>query len=93
MNKIHEAEYDGLNNFHIIKQNDELHVTLTYPNIASLDQCTYIVVDQESARASDGLRIHYDYKKDGYVIEQPTDLNNNKWKEVGFFKAWAEEYD
>jgi hypothetical protein len=45
-------------------------------------------------RASDGIRIHYDYDRDGYVIEQPTQLawssdepTDYKWKEVAFIKS------
>ncbi len=50
-------------------------------------------------RASDGIRVHYDYNRDGFVVEQPRDhyvkLSDKSydtvtdWIEVGFFQSWA----
>lgn len=38
--KICESEYgDNPNNFHISKHGDEIHVELTYPNIATGSSC------------------------------------------------------
>ncbi len=101
--KIHESKYgDSPFNFHVAKHKDELHVELTYPPRADEDnshgQCRYVIVDQEAVRASDGVRLHYDYNRDGFVIEQPkhrpVKLKDNSydmvtdWIEVGFFKSW-----
>jgi len=102
--KIHDSKYgDSPMNFHVAKHKDEVHVDLTYPPRSDEEntsgQCRYVVVDQESARASDGIRIHYDYRRDGYVVEQPRDryvkLSDKSydtvtdWIEVGFFGSWA----
>jgi hypothetical protein len=101
--KIHESEYgDSPLNFHVDKRGDELHVDLTYPPWTDADnkngQCRYVCVDQEAVRASDGVRLHYDYQRDGFVVEQPrphmkvTGPNSydsvTEWIEVGFFESW-----
>lgn len=102
--KIHESEYGGSpKNFHVTKCGDELHVELTYPPYTDADnaagQCRYIVVDQESVRASDGLRLYYDFDRDGFVVQQASTFEweaddakcDPDWQEVGFFKSWARE--
>jgi hypothetical protein len=100
--KIHESQYwDSPLNFHVAKRGDELHVELTYPpregdppNPAG--PCRYVVVDQESVRASDGVRLHYDYQRDGLVIEQASRFAwartgdcDPDWQEVAFVQSWA----
>lgn len=103
--KIHESEYgDGSLNFHVAKHDDELHVSLTYPPWTDEDnakgQCRHVVVNQEAVRASDGIRVHYDYDRDGFVVEQPKPYMrlvdgvyqcHDEWIEVGFFKSWQFE--
>lgn len=101
--KIHESEYgQGPMNFHVAKSDDTLDVTLTYPPWTDADnknnQCRHIHVNQEAVRASDGIRLHYDYERDGFVVEQPrtrlvaTGKNSyeerDEWVEVGFFQSW-----
>lgn len=101
--EIHKSTYgDKPFNFHIAKHKDELHVELTYPPKDDAEnahgQCRYVVVDQESVRASDGIRLHYDYRRDGFVVEQPKNRLVKKgdrtydsitdWIEVGFFESW-----
>jgi hypothetical protein len=101
--KIHESEYgEGPFNFHVTKRDDTLAVTLTYPPWTDADnrnnQCRHIEIDQEAVRASDGIRLHYDYARDGFVVEQPRTrliaLGKNsyeerdEWVEVGFFQSW-----
>lgn len=95
--KVHESEYGtGQNNFHVDKCEDLLSVVLTYPPYTDADntnkQCRYVYVNQESVRASDGIRLHYDFQRDGIVIEQePQDENGEvgPWQEVAFIKSWA----
>ncbi len=93
--KIRESEYgDSLNNAHITRRGDTLSVELTYPKISS-QGIKFIEVDQESVRASDGIRMFYDYDRDGWAIQQPTRLIWNKepydmgWKEVAFIQSWG----
>jgi len=101
--KIYESKYgDDPLNFHVYKHGNELKVELTYPPWSdddnTNDQCQYIVINQESVRASDGVRLHYNYDRDGFVVQQPTHqlraIGNNSydddiiWIEVGFFPSW-----
>ena len=105
--KIFESEYgESQLNFHVAKSGDELHVDLTYPPWTDADnkngQCRYVCVDQEAVRASDGVRLHYDYQRDGFVVEQPKPWvelidgcyhGREKWIEVGFFPSWRFDVD
>jgi hypothetical protein len=106
--KIHESGYgEGPLNFHIRKFGSELSATLTYPPWTDADnktdQCRYVCVNQESVRASDGVRLHYDYQRDGFVIEQPrrrikktgpdTYEEVEDWVEVAFCQSWHFEED
>lgn len=101
--KIHESDYSsGPLNFHIEKYGPDLQVTLTYPAWKDADieqdQCRYVTVNQEAVRASNGVRLHYDYERDGFVVEQPQPrlvyVGNNSyeepedWVEVAFLKSW-----
>lgn len=100
--KILESEYgDSPRNFHVAKDGDTLRVDLTYPPWTDADnkhdQCRYVWVDQEATRASDGVRLHYDYQRDGFVVEQPKPWmelidgcyhSRDEWIEVGFFPSW-----
>jgi hypothetical protein len=103
MKIIHESEYgESPLNFHVEKYKDELHVDLTYPPYTDADnsneQCRYICINQESVRASDGVRLHYDYERDGFAVEQPQRRlirtgpdsfeEADDWIEVGFFQSW-----
>lgn len=95
--KIYNGQGD--NNFDVDRFGKEVHVTLNYPNIAAETECVYVVVDQSSLRASDGLRLHYDYERDGFVIEQASTFSwdaddevcDHDWQEVSFVKSWERE--
>ena len=100
--KIIESPYgDHPDNFHVERHDDELHVTLTYPpktksEAAETNQVRYVVFDQESVRASDGIRISFDFDRNGYSIEQaswPTcdEVCDPDWQEVSFVEAWGRE--
>ena len=57
----------------------------------------HIVVGVSSVRATDQIRIHFDFGRDGWVIEQPKRLSwaaddsvcDEQWTEVAFCGAWA----
>lgn len=103
--KIHDSPYGGSpNNFHIAQHGNELIVELTYPPRSDEDnpngQVRYVQVDQESVRASDGVRLFYDYERDGWVIQQASRFswataedanapNAEDWQEVAFVESWA----
>jgi hypothetical protein len=102
--KIHDAKYgNDPFNFDIAKRGDTLCVDLVYPPYEhdqnAEGKVRHVYVNQESVRASDGIRIHYDFTRDGFVVEQPRPrlvaLGENNysevedWIEVGFFQSWA----
>ena len=102
--KIHDSPYgNSPNNFHIAQHGDELIVELTYPPRSDGDnpngQVRYIQVDQESVRASDGIRMFYDYERDGWVIQQASrfswkaddEVCDPDWQEVAFVQSWARQ--
>lgn len=104
--KIFESEYGGgPNNFHITKDGEQLNVELTYPPKVDgsnpHNQVRYVFIDQESARASDGIRVYYDYERDGFVIQQAStfewdaddEVQDEDWQEVAFVESWARKKD
>lgn len=75
---------------------DTAHVDLWYPTFRPIK---YIEIGLMDVRASDGIRVSYDFDRDGWVIEQnaptmePIDDTCSQqvdhWKEVAFCKSWA----
>lgn len=95
--KIRESEYgSSVNNVHIYRNTDTISVEITYPQISPEGSVQHVFVNQESVRASDGIRMHYDYDRDGWVIEQAsrftwgsTGPHDEDWQEVAFIESWA----
>ena len=102
---VHKSDYCS-NNFHVTRRGDTLAVELTYPprNDEVIDRVTYVEVDQESVRASGGIRIHFDYERNGFVVEQAMnwagvpqntdgtfDEMDYQFAEVGFFDAFHKD--
>lgn len=93
---LFDGQYSPDKNIRVQVRNAEVEATLTYPDLGRLK---YVLINQESVRASDGLRLHYDYTRDGFVIEQASrfgwDISDTvcdpDWQEVAFIKAWARE--
>ena len=77
---------------------NEICVNLWYPRCA--ENAKWIVIDLVDVRASDGIRVSYDFERDGWKIEQasrfsfepnePIDLG---WIEVSFIQAWGSRID
>lgn len=101
--KLHESEYGKGANFHITRHGDQIDIELTYPPYTDEDntdlQVRYVYVNQESVRASDGIRMFYDFQRDGWVIQQgsvwewaaeDTEMDED-WQEVAFIQSWARE--
>ena len=74
--------------------NDTIQVDLEYPR--SRDE-KFIRIDLCDIRASDGLRISYDFERDGWKIEQASVFGwdsddkvcDPDWQEVAFIQAWG----
>lgn len=71
-------------------------VTISYPR--QRPQQAYVRVDLEDVRAANTLIIHYDFERDGWVIESPTkmmwtkdeDTLDERLEEVAFIPAYSE---
>jgi len=73
-----------------ISQNgDSATVVLPYPNISP--NAKYLEIELDHVRASDGIRVSYDFERDGWAIEQSSDLKDDDpdWQEVAFVRSWA----
>lgn len=82
---------------------EEVHVDLLYPKHPGTPK--FVVVNQSSVRASDGVRLSYDYDEDGFRVEQPTASavflpqagdsgevhEPDTWTQVFFAQSWALE--
>jgi len=74
---------------------DTAHIDLWYPKIEGRPK--FIKVGLVDTRAADGVRLHYDFERDGFVVEQPKPHlvckgdyyeDIDEWIEVGFFRSW-----
>lgn len=91
--RLNIEDYDK--GFTIDERDDSIEIDLCYPR---QNKIKHVMVGISDVRASDGIRITYDFERDGYVIEQPTQLAwkidepvDYKWKEVAFVQSWALE--
>jgi hypothetical protein len=97
--KIKTSDYSS-NNTDIHRDGDTLSINLTYPPYTNADnedgRVRYVEIDQESVRASDGIRVSYDYERDGWKIEQATafqwDVDDEtcdpRYVETAFVPSW-----
>lgn len=77
---------------------DTTAVELAYPKISEIK---YVTVDLLDVRAADGIRISYDFERDGWIIEQASVFEwdasdrvcNPDWQEVAFVQAWGREVE
>lgn len=69
---------------------DSVTVNIRYPRQNHIKK---VEVDIECVRSSDGIRIQYDFDRDGWIIEQPKRINGNdqRWTEVSFVQSWQIE--
>ena len=76
---------------------DELHIDLWYPK--GENEVKKFVIGLMDVRASDGIRVSYDYERDGWVIEQASTFQweaddkvcDPDWQEVAFVQSWARD--
>ncbi len=80
------------NGYASIGDDGVIRCTLLYPRTGGPFA---VEVDISETRASDGIRIEYDFARDGYVIMQPTKLSGRAdedpeegWREVAFVQSW-----
>lgn len=79
----------------IVRRGDTVSVDLWYPGVPG--NAAHIEVGLVDVRAADSIRIHYDFDRDGYVIEQASRFEWDEsdeqcdpgWQEVAFVQAWA----
>lgn len=70
------------------------------PDDEGLEEIRYVQVGLMDVRAADDIKIHYDFERDGYVIEQASKFSwkigevvDDCWQEVAFIKAWQREVE
>jgi hypothetical protein len=87
----------------VVRRGDTITVALWYPGCEG--HARHVEVELVCVRAADSIRIHYDYDRDGYVVEQPkrtevfvksdgkidTYEEREEWIEMAFLKAWPFE--
>jgi hypothetical protein len=74
-------------------------IVLWYPRCE--DSAKHILVELSDVRAADGIRISYDFGRDGWVIEQAAvfewavddEIGDPEWAEVAFISAWGRKRD
>lgn len=86
-------------NVEITTAGDTTTVELQYPKQGPVE---YIQIALSAVRAADDIRISYDFKRDGWKIEQAAEVVTDvgvyqvydvQWQEVAFAQAWALEED
>lgn len=86
----------------LVRGASTVEVDLLYPKRNDSDDSThpqFVEVGIECVRAADSIRIHYDFERDGYVVEQASTFEwpmddgvcDPDWQEVAFVQAWARE--
>jgi hypothetical protein len=100
---ITKSDYAGCN-YDINRVERTLSINLTYPNLDDTKVNT-VEINQESVRASDGIRMVYDYNRDGWSIQQPRSVDVlieetetcrhydcvEDWAETVFVQSWARQ--
>lgn len=79
------------------RRGNTLAIDLWYPRVEG--EAKFIEIDLIDVRAADGLRISYDFDRDGWKIEQASTFEWNvddpacdyDWQEVAFVRAWARQ--
>ena len=89
MSKTRLANYNGT----IDIVGDHIDVELFYPR-NSYEKA--VEISLSDVRASDGIRVEYDFDRDGWVIMQPSQIScgpdeefDEQWTETAFVQSWA----
>jgi hypothetical protein len=76
---------------HASQGGNEIYLDLWYPEVEP-DSIRFLVLGLMHVRASDNIRISYDFERDGWKIEQPIKSGEEYgWKESAFLPAWQYE--
>lgn len=77
-------------------------VDLWYPYPDS-EGIKHVQVGMNAVRATDGIRVSYDFDRDGWVIHQPWPVDvqvgenayrvDEDWREVAFVRSWSMHKD
>lgn len=91
----------GEHNYHLTRYfpDQVLYVELTYPENGP-EKAHTVEINQEAVRASDGIRVRYDYRRDGFSIMQPFPVTRQVSKEESDYRIaytsdeeeWLEVY-
>ena|ERR1700679_1809666 len=76
---------------------DTATVALWYPR--NEDCAKFIHVELSDVRAADGIRVSYDFDRDGWKIEQASTFSweaddevcDPNWQEVAFIQSWGRQ--
>ena len=77
---------------------DEMHIDVWYPRNET-SPVKSLVIGLMDVRAADDIRVCYDFKRDGWKIEQAStfewagddEVCDPDWQEVAFVQAWGRE--
>lgn len=76
----------------------EQYITLEYPRTPGA-KYSAIIINLCDVRAADGIRVSYDFDRDGWKVEQASTftfdcddpIQDPDWQEVAFVQAWSRE--
>lgn len=81
-------------NVFYLSNEKELEINLYYPRVG--ENPNKIAINLVDVRCSDGIKIEYDFDRDGWVIYQQSGTfhdgwseDNGDWVEVSFAQSWT----
>lgn len=95
--KLKRAKGPTLEPEQLSVRGDTIRAELWYPRCEGRPR--YVEIDLVDVRASDGIRISYDFERDGWSIEQASTFEwhadaatyDYDWQEVAFVPSWGRE--
>ena len=84
----------------IPREHSDTHIVFSYPKRPPSPP-NYLHVGLSDTRAADDIRIHYDFERDGWAVEQAKyftwpnkdGVEDEGWTEVAFCPAWQMEVE
>lgn len=94
---------DDPDNYSLSREGDELQVELVYPRNEDpgIQRLKHVIVGLEDVRATDSVRVTYDFERNGWSIQQASifewevndEVRDPDWQEVAFVPSWARQKD